>query len=183
MTADKDVTGLLAEWQQGDDSALERLGPYIYDELHRIAAGYMQRERSGNTLQATALVHEAYLRMAGGDFSFTDRSHFFALAARMMRRVLVDHARSKKAEKRGGGVRQVTFDEAAAIDEPADALLAFDKALEKLEAVDARMSKAIEFRFLGGMSYEEAAEALGISVSTLYEDVRLAKAWLMREVA
>lgn len=182
MTASDDVTGLLAEWQQGDDGALERLGPYLYDELHRIAAGYMRRERGTTTLQATALVNEAYLRLAGGDLSFADRSHFFALAARMMRRILVDHARSKKAEKRGGGARQITFDESAIMDEPGDALIEFDKALEKLAVFDARMAKAIEYRFFGGMSYEEAAEALGISKSTLYEEIRMAKAWLMREI-
>lgn len=182
MDTGEDVTGLLSDWQQGDDTALERLGPYIYDELHRIAAGYMRRERSDSTLQATALVNEAYLRMVGGKLSFSDRSHFFALAARMMRRILVDHARNRQAAKRGGGARHLTFDEAAAIDEPDDALVEFDEALQKLAAFDARMAKAIEFRFFGGMSYEEAAEALEVSVSTLYDDLRLAKAWLMREL-
>lgn len=182
MAEKDDVTGLLAEWQQGDDGALQRLGPYLYDELHRIAAGYMRREQSAVTLQATALVNEAYLRLAGGDLSFNDRSHFFALAARMMRRILVDHARGKKAAKRGGGARQLTFDEAAVITAPGDALVEFDQALEKLGSFDARMAKAIEYRFFGGMSYEETAEALGISVSTLYEEVRLAKVWLKREL-
>ena len=182
MTAADDVTGLLSDWQRGDETALERLGPYIYDELHRIAAGYMRRERGDSTLQATALVHEAYLRLAGGNLSFTDRSHFFALAARAMRRILVDHARGKQAAKRGGGARQITFDEAADIDGSDDALVEFDQALEKLEAFDARLAKAIEYRFFGGMSYEEAAEALGTSVSTLYEEIRLAKAWLKREL-
>lgn len=182
MAGNDDVTGLLAEWQQGDDDALQRLGPYLYDELHRIAAGYMRREHSAATLQATALVNEAYLRLAGGDLSFNNRSHFFALAARMMRRILVDHARGKMAAKRGGGARQLTFDEAAVITAPGDALVEFDEALEKLERFDARMAKAIEYRFFGGMSYEEAAEALGVSVSTLYEEIRLAKAWLKREL-
>lgn len=178
----EDVTGLLAEWQQGDDSALERLAPYVYDELHRIAAGYMRRESAGNTLQATALVNEAYLRLAGGKLSFSDRSHFFALAARMMRRILVDHARSRQAAKRGGGGKQLTFDEAVALDQTDDALVEFDQALQKLAGFDARMAKAIELRFFGGVGYEDAAEALGVSVSTLYEDLRLAKAWLLREL-
>ena len=182
MTAGDDVTGLLSEWQKGDDDALERLAPYLFEELHRIAAGYVRRERGSHTLQATALVNEAYLRLAGGNLSFSDRSHFFALAARMMRRMLVDHARRKQADKRGGRARQVTFDEAAVIDEPDYALVEFDRALEKLEAFDARMAKAIEYRFFGGMSYEEAAEALGVSVSTLYEELRLAKAWIQREM-
>ena len=182
MDASDDVTGLLAEWQQGDETALERIGPYLYDELHRIAAGYMRRERPDNTLQATALVNEAYLRLVGGRLDFSDRSHFFALAARMMRRILVDHARSRHAAKRGGSALRITFDEAAVIDTSDAALVEFDAALEKLAVFDARMAKAIEFRFFGGMSYEEAAEALGISVSTLYDDVRMAKAWLSREL-
>ena len=182
MGTTDDVTGLLSDWQQGDDTALERIGPYIYDELHRIAAGYMRRERPDNTLQATALVNEAYLRLVGGKLNFTDRSHFFALAARVMRRILVDHARNRQAAKRGGGAKRMTFDEAAVIDTPDDALVEFDEALQKLGDFDARMAKAIEFRFFGGMSYEEAAEALGVSVSTLYDDLRLAKAWLLREL-
>jgi len=182
MTEPDNVTTLLAAWQNGDADALERLGPYIYDELHRIAAGYMRRERAGNTLQATALVSEAYLRLAGGNLNFADRSHFFALAARMMRRILVDHARKGGAAKRGGDAQRITFDEAAVVGPSDTVLVEFDDALEKLEAFDARMAKAIEYRFFGGMSYEEAAEALGISVSTLYEEIRLAKAWLQREL-
>ncbi|MEL7025302.1 MAG: sigma-70 family RNA polymerase sigma factor [Pseudomonadota bacterium] len=178
-----DVTALLADWQQGDTAALERIGPYLYDELHRIASGYMRREHEPVTLQATALVNEAYLRLAGGNLSFNDRSHFFALAARLMRRILVDHARSKVAAKRGGGARQLTFDEAAVITGPSDALVEFSDALEKLEQLDARLAKGIEYRFFGGMGYEETAQALGISVSTLYEDIRLAKAWLKRELS
>ena len=179
----KDVTGLLSDWQQGDEAALERLGPYLYDELHRIAAGYMQREWGSSTLQATVLVNEAYLKLAGGRLTFADRSHFFALAARMMRRILVDHARRRQAVKRGGGAKQLAFDEAFVMDEPDHALVEFDAALEKLATFDARMAKAIELRFFGGMDYKEAAEALGVSVSTLYEELRLAKAWLKRELA
>jgi RNA polymerase sigma-70 factor (ECF subfamily) len=182
MQKPEDVTSLLAAWQQGDDKALDRLGPYLYDELHRIAAGYMNREGPGGTLQATALVNEAYLRLAGGNLSFNDRSHFFALAARTMRRILVDYARKGSTTKRGGEMQRITFDEAAVI-EPSDAaLIEFDDALQKLESFDARMAKAIELRFFGGMSFEEAAKALGISVSTLHGEIRLAKAWLKREL-
>lgn len=179
----EDVTGLLVKWQNGDDDALEQLAPYIYEELHRIAAGYIRRETGNVTLQATALVNEAYLRLAGGNLSFTNRSHFFALAARMMRRILVDHARRRSAGKRGGGAYHVTLDEDFVVDDSGLALIELDKALEKLESFDARLAKAIEYRFFGGMSYDEAAEALGISRSTLFEEVRLAKAWLMREIA
>ena len=183
MRVSEDVTGLLSDWQRGDEAALEQLGPYLYDELHRIAAGYMQHERGSGTLQATVLVNEAYLRLAGGRLTFADRSHFFALAARMMRRILVDYARRRKAAKRGGGAGQLAFDEALVVDEPDEALVEFDAALEKLAAFDARMAKAVELRFFGGMHYDEAAEALGVSVSTLYEELRLAKAWLKRELA
>lgn len=182
MTQSEDVTRLLAAWQDGDDAALDQLGPYLYDELHRIAESYMRRERAGNTLQATALVNEAYLRLAGGSLNFSDRSHFFALAARMMRRILVDHARKGQAAKRGGDARPITFDEAFTVEQADGYLVEFDAALEKLEAFDARMAKAIEYRFFGGLSNEEAAEALGISVSTLYEEIKMAKAWLMREL-
>ncbi|MDZ7643283.1 MAG: sigma-70 family RNA polymerase sigma factor [Woeseiaceae bacterium] len=183
MQGTDDVTAVLAAWQQGDEAALERLAPFIYDELHRIAAGYMRRERGGSTLQATALVNEAYLRLAGANLSFTDRSHFFALAARMMRRILVDHARGRRAEKRGGDAKKLMFDEAAVVDQPDDALLEFDQALEKLAGFDARLARAIELRFFGGMDHKEASEVLGVSVSTLYEDLKLAKAWLNRELA
>ncbi len=183
MCASENVTGLLSDWQQGDRAALEQLGPYLYDELHRIAAGYMKRERGSGTVQATVLVNEAYMRLAGGSLEFSDRSHFFALAARMMRRILVDHARRRHAGKRGGGVRQLSFDEALVMDEPDYALVELDAALEKLAAFDARMARAVELRFFGGMNYDEAAEALDVSVSTLYAELRLAKAWLKRELA
>jgi RNA polymerase sigma factor (TIGR02999 family) len=182
MAKREDVTTLLAAWQDGDDGAFERLGPYLYDELHRIAEAYMRRERPDNTLQATALVSEAYLRLADGNLSFNNRSHFFALAGRMMRRILVDHARKSHAAKRGGEAKKITFDEEDVGDLSDTVLLEFDQALEKLAAFDARMAKAIECRFFGGMSYEEAAEALGVSVSTLYEEIRLAKAWIKREL-
>ena len=178
----EDVTSLLVAWQQGDAVALDRLGPYLYDELHRIAAGYMRREIPGGVMQTTSLVNEAYLRLAGGELNFNDRCHFFALAARTMRRVLVDYARQSSASKRGGDMQRMPFDEAAIVGASDSSLIELDIALEKLEGFDARMAKAIELRFFGGMSFEEAAQVLDISVSTLHADVRLAKAWLKREL-
>ena len=182
MQVPNDVTGLLAGWQRGDRDALEKLAPYVYEELHRVAASYMRRERRGNTLQTTALVNETYLKLAATKLSVNDRSHFFSLAARMMRRVLVDHARKKNAEKRGGNARRITLDDASASSVSIDELIVFDEALTKLSAFDARLAKGIELRYFGGLDYEETAMAMGISVSTLYEDLKLAKAWLKAEL-
>ena len=182
MQAPENVTRLLADWQAGDKSAFDQLAPHVYDELRRVAASYMRRENPGMTLQTTALVNETYLKLAAAKLSFEDRSHFFALAARMMRRILVDHARNKRAAKRGGGAMQITFDEAAIIGQPDDELLEIDEALTKLATFDARMAKAIELRYFGGLGYEETAMAMNISVTTLYEDLKLAKAWLKREL-
>ena len=182
MQAPENVTRLLADWQAGDKSAFDQLAPHVYDELRRVAASYMRRENAGMTLQTTALVNETYLKLAAAKLSFEDRSHFFALAARMMRRILVDHARNKRAAKRGGGAMQITFDEAAIIGQPDDELLEIDEALTKLATFDARMAKAIELRYFGGLGYEETAMAMNISVTTLYEDLKLAKAWLKREL-
>jgi RNA polymerase sigma factor (TIGR02999 family) len=182
MQAPDNVTRLLADWQAGDKSAFDQLAPHVYDELHRVAASYMRRENAGMTLQTTALVNETYLKLAAAKLSFEDRSHFFALAARMMRRILVDHARNKRAAKRGGGAQQITFDEAAIVGQPDDELLEIDEALTKLATFDARMAKAIELRYFGGLGYEETAMAMNISVTTLYEDLKLAKAWLKREL-
>ncbi len=179
-----EITSLLADWQGGDDDALERLAPHIYQELKRVAASYLHKEHSANTLQTTALVHEVYLRLNGVEMNFENRSHFFALAARMMRRILVDHARGKQSIKRGGGARQVTFDEAALVSaDNAPNLLEIDSALSKLARFDPRMAKAIELRFFGGLSHAESAVALEISDTTLYEDLKLAKTWLRRELA
>lgn len=182
MQAPENVTRLLADWQAGDKSAFDQLAPHVYDELRRVAASYMRRENAGMTLQTTALVNETYLKLAAAKLSFEDRSHFFALAARMMRRILVDHARNKRAAKRGGGAQQITFDEAAIVGQPDDELLEIDEALTKLATFDARMAKAIELRYFGGLGYEETAMAMNISVTTLYEDLKLAKAWLKREL-
>jgi len=183
MQIPEDVTGLLADWQRGDAAALERLAPYIFDELHRVAASYMRQERQGSTLQATALVNETYLKLAAAKLNVNDRSHFFAVAARMMRRILVDHARKKSTAKRGGNVGHVTFDDGAVAGRAVDELIEFDEALTKLGTFDARLAKGIELRYFGGLSYEETARAIGISVSTLYEDLKLAKAWLKNEFA
>jgi RNA polymerase sigma factor (TIGR02999 family) len=182
MQPPDDVTRLLADWQDGDTAALEKLAPYIYDELHRVAESYMRRERQGNTLQTTALVNETYLKLAAANLNVNDRGHFFALAARTMRRVLVDHARSRKAQKRGGDLKQVTFDDAPSASLPIDELVEFDEALTKLETFDARMAKGIELRYFVGLSFEEAADAMEVSVTTLYEDLKLAKAWLKKEL-
>ena len=183
MNKPDDVTRLIAAWQSGDGDALEKLAPYIYEELHRIAASYMRRENSGNTLQTTALVSEAYLNLAGSKAEFADRKHFFALAARMMRRILVDHARSKRAAKRGGGLRHLTFDEAAIVVQPDDTVIEVDEALTRLESFDEQLARAVELRYFGGMSLADAAAALGISVTTLHEDLKLAQAWLRRELS
>jgi len=178
------VTGLLRAWSDGDDGALERLLPLVEAELRRLARGYMGRERRGHTLQATALVNEAFLRLTDARrLRWQDRAHFLGISARLMRRVLVDHARSRGYQKRGGGAQQVTLDEALVVSpEPAVDLVALDRALETLAATDARKSRVIELRFFGGLSVEEAAEVLHVSTDTVKRDWRLAKLWLLREL-
>ena len=176
------VTILLRRWQSGEQQALEELTPLVYQELRRIAGSFLRRERTGHTLQPTALLHEAYMRLAGQNAtSWKDRAHFFGVAARLMRMILVDHARAKSAEKRGGGVRPVTLEEtlSASTERPAD-LVALDDALMELEKFDPRKSKVIELRYFGGLTLEEAAEVLGISTATLVRDQRLAEAWIQR---
>ena len=180
-----EVTGLLLEWQQGDNSALSRLTPLVYDELRRIAHRYMQREREGHTLQTTALVNEAYLRLAGQrKFDWQNRAHFFAVIAQVMRHVLVDHARRRRFDKRGGaGALQVPLDEAAVMTmERAAELVALDEALSELMKLDRRKARIIELRYFGGLSIEETAAALEISPMTVRRDWRAAKAWLYRAV-
>lgn len=183
---DKPITALLRDWRNGDGRALEALTPLVYDELRRIAAGYLRRERSGHTLQSTALVHEAYVRLVDADVGWQDRAHFFALAARTMRRILVDHAAARRAAKRGGDAVRVTLDVELVPQAEAEAstdLLALDAALKKLEALDPRHARIVELHFFGGLTYGEMSEALGISTSTLDRDLRLAKAWLASELA
>jgi len=178
-----DVTQLLAAIQEGDEVAREQLLPQVYSELKRVAERHMRGERAGHTLQATALVNEAYLRLAGDDLVAKDRAHLLALAAQTMRRVLVDHARGKRREKRGGDQVQVTLDETifAAADKEAD-IIELDDALQRLAQFDERCARAVEQMFFGGLSYEETAEVLGVSKTTVYEDLKLAKAWLAREM-
>ena len=179
------VTELLVAWSAGDSSALDRLVPLVHAELRRLARRQMRRERDGHTLQTTALVNEAYLRLVDlSRIRWQDRAHFFAMSARLMRRILVDHARSRQYIKRGGGAWRVTFDEAlVASAEPAADLLALDEALQALARVDARKSQVVELRYFGGLSVDETAEALHVSPETVMRDWRLAKAWLLREIA
>jgi RNA polymerase sigma factor (TIGR02999 family) len=184
MSTQSEITRLLAEWSKGDQEALDRLLPLVYDELHRLARSYMRRERPDHTLQTTALVHEAYLRLVGQQNArWQTRIHFFAAAAQVMRHILVDHARSRLRAKRGDGMAEVSLDEAAIIsEERADALLAVNDALISLTALDPRKSRVFELRYFGGMSVDEAAEALQVSPATVARDWRMAKAWLRREM-
>jgi RNA polymerase sigma-70 factor, ECF subfamily len=178
-----DITGLLKAWAGGDRGALEQLTPLIYDELRRIARRYI-RQRNPQTLQTTALAHEAYIRMVGADgLRWQDRAHFFAVAAQMMRRIVVDAARARMAAKRKGSAIRVTFSEDLAISVGQDAdLLALNDALAALAKLDARKARVVELRFFGGLSVEETAEVLRISPDSVMRDWRLAKPWLAREV-
>jgi RNA polymerase sigma-70 factor (ECF subfamily) len=180
---DKPVTRLLREWRGGREAALEELMPVVYDELRRLAKGYLRGERQDHTLQGTALVNEAYMRLVDMDVSWQDRAHFFAVAARLMRRMLVDHARARGRGKRGGGESAMTLDEPlVASPERAPDLLALDDALSSLTQLDPRKSQIVELHFFGGMTYEETAEALGVSPATVHRELRLAKAWLHHEL-
>jgi RNA polymerase sigma factor (TIGR02999 family) len=176
---------LLLAWRGGDDGALNRLMPLVEDEVHRIARRCMMGERASHTLQATALVNEAFMRLADVQrLNWQNRTHFLAMVARLMRRVLVDAARTKQAEKRGGGMVRVTFDEAifAGVDRAAE-LVHLDEALERLTVLDVRKSRVVELRFFGGLGLEETAEALGVSTKTVMRDWDFAKAWLQREMS
>ena len=179
-----EVTLLLKSWCEGDESALNKVIPLVYDELRRIAHYHIGREREGHTLQSNALVNEAYLRLIGyKQAQWHNRSHFFSCAAQLMRRILVDHARGRCRIKRGGNIRKVTFDPSLSIASDVDANLAMlDDAMSLLEEVDARKAKVVELRFFGGFSVEETAGALGISVRTVMNDWKFAKAWLLREL-
>jgi RNA polymerase sigma factor (TIGR02999 family) len=180
-----DVTHLLKAWSTGDEQALEKLTPLVYDQLHRIAQRCMAGERSGHTLQTTALVNEVYLQLVDCQkIDWKDRAHFFAVSAHLMRRILVDFARSRGYQKRGGGTPNLSLDEAPSVSNEPDAnLVALDDALNALAAVDGRKSKVVELRFFGGLSIEETAEVLRVSVETVVRDWRLAKVWLLRELS
>ena len=179
-----EVTLLLRAWGEGDAQALERLTPLVYQELHRIARGYMRKERPDHTLQTTALINEAYVRLVDvRRVNWQDRAHFFAVCARAMRRILVDHARSRGYQKRGGGKISVQLDAVTEANWTPDSnILELDDALNRLSALDPRKGKVVELRFFGGLSVDETAEALGISPETVMRDWKLARAWLFREL-
>ena len=178
-----DVTRWLRAWSRGDESALAKLVPLVYGELHRRARFFMRRERAGHSLQPTALVHEAYVRLVGSKpVDCRDRRHFYALSSRLMRQVLVQHSRSHRAHKRGGGAAPVTFDETLVASSRAPDLVRLDEALRALAETDDRKSQVVELRFFGGLSAEETAEVLRVSAQTVQRDFRLAKAWLLREM-
>lgn len=183
MSETRAVTQLLGEWRSGDRQALDRLTPIVYEELRRLARHYMRSERSDHTLQATGLVHEAFARLAGAEVPWQDRAHFFAVAARLMRRILIDHAKARRSEKRGGGARHTSFEDRqpAPAEEPAD-LLDVDEALTRLSTVDARKADALVLHYFGGLTHDEIAQALDISAATVDRDLRLAKAWLKNEL-
>ena len=179
-----DITGILAGWDTDKNRVIEQLTPLVYSELHKIAAGYMRRAKPDHTLQATALINEAYLRMVKQEGStFKDRTHFFALAARIMRSILVDFARSRASQKRGGGGkvqldRDISMSEAGASD-----FLAIHEALDKLKDFDERKAMVIELRYFGGLNFEEVAETLGVSLITARRDAAFAEAWLRRALS
>lgn len=183
---DGNVTNLLGAWRDGDGEALERLMPLVYDELRRMAKRYMHSQPSGHTLQTTALIHEAYLKLADQkEKGWQNRAHFFAVAARAMRHILVDHARARQAEKRGGAAAEfVSLENVAVIsDERAAEVVALDDALEKLFALEERKGRVVELRYFGGLSVEETAEVLRVSPETVTRDWRFAKSWLLRELS
>ena len=182
VPASHDVTRLLVDWSNGDQAALDKLLPLVNDELRRLARRYMRRESPGHTLQTSALVNEAYLRLIDQKHvQWQNRAHFFGIAAQLMRRILIDHARSHHYAKRGGGALKVSLDEAAAVTEARAAeLLAVDEALEKLTAMDERKGRIVELRFFGGLTEEETAEVIGVSLPTAQREWRAAKAWLRR---
>ena len=175
------VTQLLCDWRSGDRAALEKLIPLVQPELQRLAHQYMSRERPGHTLQTTALLDDAYLQLADKTHpQWQNRAHFFAVAAQLMRRIMVDHARQRQALKRGGGAIRVTLDEAAAVTQTrADELLALDEALEKLATFDQRKAEVVEMRYFGGLTMEEIAEVLKVHVNTVARDWTAARAWLL----
>ena len=183
--ADHDITEFLHSWGEGDEAALEKLTPLVYRELHRLAAHYMRREKVEHTLQATALVNEAYVRLIDWkNVQWQNRGHFFGVAAQVMRRILVDYARSRCYDKRGGGARPMTLDEAPPVtDDKLAVLLEIDQALDRLAALDARRAQVVELRYFAGLSVEETAEALKVSPITVIRNWNFAKAWLLRELS
>jgi RNA polymerase sigma factor (TIGR02999 family) len=182
VDAQQPVTAYLRAWQDGDASAFDRLIEVVHAELHRLARARMRAERSEHTFSATDLVSEAFLRLAGANVDWHDRAHFFAVAARTMRQILVDHARAKSAQKRGGRARAVTLDEQLVASERPEELLALDDALTALAAVDERKAKAIELRYFAGMEHKEIAAVMNVHVNTVARDLRLGEAWIHRHL-
>jgi RNA polymerase sigma-70 factor (ECF subfamily) len=180
-----EITQLLAEWSSGNQTALDKLYPLVYDELHRMARRYMNRERKGHTLQTTALINEAYVRLVDQKHvHWENRAHFFAISAKIMRRILIDHARLHAYAKRGGGVQKVSLDETALIaDERASDLLLLDEALNRLAEMDPRRSQVVELRYFGGLNNDEIAGVLKISENTVTRDWNMARAWLYQELS
>jgi RNA polymerase sigma factor (TIGR02999 family) len=180
-----EITELLAEWRDGNQSALDELYPLVYNELHRLARRYMSRERRGHTLQTTALINEAYVRLVDQkNVQWANRSHFFAISAQIMRRILIDHARRHQYAKRGGGARQVSLEEAATVVMPDQSgeLLRLDEALKSLAEMDPRRSQVVELRYFGGLNNEEIAGVLRISENTVTRDWNMARAWLYQQL-
>jgi RNA polymerase sigma factor (TIGR02999 family) len=184
MSEPQEVTLLLSALKRGDDAAVSKLMPLIYDELRRLAASYMRRERADHTLQATALVHEAYLKLVEQrSVDWQSRAHFFGVAAQLMRRILVDHARGHTRQKRGGEQQKVSLDEAFVFSErQADEIVAVDDSLNVLSKIDPRQARVVELRFFGGLSVEEAADVLGVSPKTVKREWSVAKAWLYADL-
>lgn len=185
MSPTQPITRLLLEWRAGSDRALEELTPLVYSELRKLAGSYLGRERDGHTLQPTALVHEAYIRLVAQDHQdWESRSHFFGVAAHLMRLILVDWARKDRAGKRGGGARQVSLQEvdAAVLPRQSDELIALDEALTELATADARKARIIELRYFGGMTIDEVATSLAISTATVERETRFAQLWLCRQM-
>jgi RNA polymerase sigma factor (TIGR02999 family) len=183
MQVPANFTQLLTEWRSGHPQALERLTPLVYDELRRLARNYMRAERGSHTLQATAVVHEAFLRLIQANIALQDRGHFFALASRLMRRVLVDHAKSRSRLKRSGGGGADGPDRSGEVLPPMDFdVVALDDALEGLQQMEPRLAQVIELHYFGGLTYDQIAAAVGASAATVHRDIRLARAWLLNEI-
>lgn len=184
VSGSRDVTGLLQAWGEGDEAALQKLMPLVYEQLHAAARRYMAGERPGHTLQTTALIHETYLRLVDvRRVKWQNRAHFLAVCAQLMRRILIDFARSRHYEKRGAAAAHVNFDEALLVTAQPDVnLVALDDALNRLAEVDERKSKVVELRFFGGLNIKEAAEVMKVSPETVMRDWRFAKVWLLREL-
>jgi RNA polymerase sigma factor (TIGR02999 family) len=185
MSSDRaSITRLLRQWSGGDKSALDELMPVVYDQLHRLASRSLRSEKPNHTLAATALVNEAYLRLINAEVDWQDRVHFFAVSARLLRRILVDHAKANRCQKRGAGAEMVPLDEVVVVGQDSLAgLLALDTALQSLAAQDQRKSEIVELLCFGGLTYDETAAALHISAATVHRELKLARAWLHRELS